>query len=317
MSTTTEAAAEKAAAADTLRDAARRLTEPAVQAVKTSSGVQEHRSPSALEQLNLIHAAGPGARRGGASGSSAGSRPPMFMPAFELIEEIRGTANREAVRLSGVARYCFDLTDAVNAWVKAALADGAEAMKAAARTIMRWVNTIATMTEPPVFQELDAACPECNAKATITTDVDGGRRIGPAMIIEVRDAGSVISCRACKSAWLPGQTVDLGAWVHGLTKAELLARMEADAAPAAPVKPRPDQGQVLAELQDYVAAEGHLPPNGSGTDQELRLSKWVRNKMNAKPSSEQAIILRDAVVRIVEANPSASEAAKRRTGVAA
>lgn len=250
-------------------------------------------------------------RRGGETGRGpAGSRPPLHLEFMELRDTIRNTSNAEAVRITGVARYLFDVADAVRTYADAAKRNQDEA-RAAARKISSWVRLIDTMGEPPVFQEIQAPCSACEKSSAISTTEDGERRIGPALILEVRTGGrSFISCRACKAAWTPDQTIDMGAWVRGVSAGQVAADIAALDQPAPVKKTRPDQEHVLYELREYCQATGHMPPIGSGTPDEQRLSQWAKDRMRNTPKSEKGITVRTAVLAFASRYPKANGEAR-------
>lgn len=101
----------------------------------------------------------------------------------------------------------------------------------------------------------------------------------------------------------------IASYVTGITAEELQAKVDAEFAPVE-IKRHPDAAAVLADLTAYAEEHGHLPPANSADPSEKRLAQWVRTRTNPKrvPASEQGLIVRAAVIRLVEKYPSASEA---------
>lgn len=291
-----------------LEDVTARLTTGGRHTTYVCGKAKTFTTPSPIEQLHIMVAGSAGAPRGGATGNNGGSsRPPLNVTAVDLQDAIRSIGNNEAIRLSGVKRYCYDVADAAQAWSTAARrSNDLDEMRAVIGQFRNWINRIETMTTPPIIQELNGTtCPACHNTVAREVDEDGITRLSPTMVIRVKERESEMACRSCGATWNRKQLKAMGSWVHGETEEETDARL--GAAPKVK-RPRPDQGETLEELREYAAKHGHLPPANAGTFQERRLSQWLRRHTRNKPSNEQGIIRRNALDKLIAEYPSKSEA---------
>lgn len=299
-------------AAHAVLAAARELADPATSLVNVCGEAKTLTAPSLLSRLEAMVLTGPVTRKAAMAGpNSAGSRPPLHIPSLELHDKIVYIANREAASITGASRYQADPAAAVKAWAYAAFRNGAEDVtRPALKTLRGFITAIRTLEDPPVFRELAGTCSECKAGTHVTRTADGERRFTTALVVEVREGEqSRVSCRSCNAAWTPSQTRGMAAYVTGATEDELQAKVDAEFTPVQ-VKRHPDAEAVLAELRAYAEEHGHLPPANSTDPAERRLEQWIRNRTNPKKStaSEKGLIIRAAVLRLINEYPSAAEA---------
>jgi hypothetical protein len=303
---TTEQAAAK------LLDAAKELADPETRTLYVSGKPATLTAPSLLARLALQVFTGPQTRKAAMAGpNSAGSRPPLHLPSLELRDRIVAVCNRMATEIAGTSRYQADPANAVKALAYTAHRNGGEdEIRAALKVLRGFISAIRTLEEPPVLRDLDGVCGECQAGTHVTKSKDGDRRSTTALVVEVREGErSRVSCRSCNAAWTPEQTRSIAAYVTGATEEELEAKVQAEFKVTS-IKRHPDAEAVLADLKAYVEEYGHLPPANSADPAERRLAQWLRTRTNPKrvPASEQGLIVRAAVIRLLEKYPSASEA---------